>query len=190
LKKNVEKKGKTVYILLTNTGTLFTRTIKLYTRAEYNHVSIAFDSNLNSLYSFGRLNPYIPMIGGFVRENIKKGTFGRFKNTTFTLYSFTVDEDTFNNMFKIVREFEDKRTLYKYNIIGLLAVILNIPLERENAFFCSQFVAFVLQKSGMDIFGKPASLVTPVDFLESNNLNFISRGKLSEYEPCIEYAEA
>jgi hypothetical protein len=106
------------------------------------------------------------------------------------LYSFTVDEDKFNNMLGIVKEFESRKNIYKYNIIGLLAVIFNIPLERENAYFCSQFVAFVLQKSGMDIFDKPPSLVTPVDFLESHNLNFISRGKLSEYEPDIVYAEA
>ncbi|MDU5946686.1 MAG: hypothetical protein E6Z15_06375, partial [Paenibacillus macerans] len=43
---------RSVYILLTNTGTLFTRVIKGYTGAPYNHASISFDRELSELYSF------------------------------------------------------------------------------------------------------------------------------------------
>ena len=183
MKLKNEYKKKKVYILLTDTGTLFTRTIKLYTKARYNHVSISFDRDLNSLYSFGRLNPYNPVNGGFVQENIRKGTFARFRNTTFSLYEFDIDEETFFKMKKMINEFETNRELYKYNLLGLIAVILNIPFEREKAFFCSQFVAFLFQKSGADIFGKPCSLVTPVDFLNHREMKLVSRGKLSEYKP-------
>ena len=45
---------KKVYILLTDTGTLFTKSIKTYTKAPYNHASISFDVGLEELYSFGR----------------------------------------------------------------------------------------------------------------------------------------
>ena len=47
----IEKK---IYILLTDTGTLFTNLIKLYTKKPYNHASISFDSKLSEVYSFGR----------------------------------------------------------------------------------------------------------------------------------------
>ncbi len=56
--------------MLTFTGTILSRVVKLYTKKEYSHVSIALDENLEEMYSFGRLNPYIAFIGGFVREGI------------------------------------------------------------------------------------------------------------------------
>ena len=54
---------KKVYILLTHTGTILSKAIKLYTSHEYTHVSIALDEKLDRLYSFGRINPYNPFIG-------------------------------------------------------------------------------------------------------------------------------
>lgn len=43
-----------IYVLLTNTGTLFSKTIRWYTKNMLNHASIAFDRDLNEVYSFGR----------------------------------------------------------------------------------------------------------------------------------------
>lgn len=51
---------QSVFILLTNTGTLFTKVIQGYTRAPYNHASISFNRELSELYSFGRKNPNNP----------------------------------------------------------------------------------------------------------------------------------
>ncbi|GJM70960.1 hypothetical protein HMSSN036_31760 [Paenibacillus macerans] len=81
---------RSVYILLTNTGTLFTRVIKGYTGAPYNHASISFDRELSELYSFGRKNPNNPLNGGFVKEDIKTGTFSKYPNTTCVLYELRV----------------------------------------------------------------------------------------------------
>ena len=71
---------KEIYIVLTHTGTTLSGVVKFYTRKKYTHVSIGLDSELNELYSFGRLNPYNPFKGGFVREDLNNGTFARFKN--------------------------------------------------------------------------------------------------------------
>ncbi|USK36883.1 hypothetical protein LIS77_13090 [Cytobacillus firmus] len=57
-----------IYILLTDTGTLFTRLIKLYTKKPYNHASISIDPELKEVYSFGRKTAKNPFIGGFVKE--------------------------------------------------------------------------------------------------------------------------
>lgn len=51
-----------IYVLLTNTGTLFSKTIRWYTKNMLNHASIAFDSDLNEVYSFGRKNPSNPFL--------------------------------------------------------------------------------------------------------------------------------
>lgn len=44
--------SKTIYIVLSQTGTVLSRVLRLFTRAEYNHVSIALDENLDYMYSF------------------------------------------------------------------------------------------------------------------------------------------
>ena len=83
---------KKIYIVLTYTGTILSKIIKGYTRAEYCHVSLALDENLEEMYSFGRIHPYNPFIGGFVHEGINIGTFKRFKNTKALIYSLEIDE--------------------------------------------------------------------------------------------------
>lgn len=46
--------NRDIYIVLTGTGTAFSGIIKWFTKAELNHASIAFDSELREVYSFGR----------------------------------------------------------------------------------------------------------------------------------------
>lgn len=53
-------KQKKIYILLTRTKTVVSRTIHLATGDSFTHVSAAFDGALESLCSFGRLKPFLP----------------------------------------------------------------------------------------------------------------------------------
>lgn len=167
-----------VYVLLTDTGTLFTKTIKLYTRKQYNHASISFDENLQEVYSFGRKRPRNPFIGGFVRENIKEGLF---KNATCAVYCVTINETEYNSMQGYIKQIEADKEKYRYNFIGLFAVILNKQLKREHAFFCSQFVASVLKQSGSVDFSIPLSLVTPHDLQLVEESELIYQGMLKDY---------
>lgn len=176
-----EGKNRRIYILLTDTGTIFTRIIRLYTKAPYNHVCIGFDESLEHLYSFGRKKPRNPFIGGFVKENINNGVYAVFKDTNCALYYFDVDECTFKRIKENIGIFEAQREKYKYNLIGLLGVICGKPVNRKYAYFCSQFVATVLSKSGIDFFGKHPSLVIPYDFARIKHLNLMYRGKLRDY---------
>lgn len=88
-----EVKMKKIYLVLAHTGTTLATIIKYYTKDEFSHVSIALDDELEEMYSFGRLNPYNPFWGGFVHENIYKGTFKRFKNTKTEVYSLLVTDE-------------------------------------------------------------------------------------------------
>lgn len=176
-------KKKNVYLLFTDTGSVLNNLIKRYTKAPYNHTSIAFDIELKELYSFGRLNPANPLLAGFVKEDIHSGTFARFAETNFSLYSFEVDEHTYNRMVAVIRDFERQKEKYRYNFIGLFGVMANRPIERQYAYFCSQFVATVFQRSGIEIFDKPPSLVRPDDFIKSGQLKYMYHGKLRDYNP-------
>ena len=70
-----ESKKQRLFILLTFTGTVPGKLIKAYTKEPYSHVSIAFDKNLNDLYSFARRGLYNPFNSGFIKENIRTGIY-------------------------------------------------------------------------------------------------------------------
>lgn len=70
---------------------------------------------------------------------------------------------------------------YKYHLLGLVGVLLNIRIDRENAYFCSQFVASVLEETTVHPVAKPSCFVTPEDFALSLNAHKIFSGKLSYY---------
>lgn len=170
--------GKTVYLLFTDTGSLLTKMIKLYTKQPLNHVSISFDRDLNEVYSFGRKRQWNPLIGGFVREDVRKGIF---KGVDCAIYSCEVTEEEFNRMQEMVACLNKYKDYYRYNFIGLFAVALNIQLKRKNAYFCSQFVADVLQLMRQNPITKPSNLVRPQDIMEIPSLTLIYKGKLSTY---------
>ncbi|WP_188455947.1 hypothetical protein [Virgibacillus oceani] len=167
-----------VYILLTDTGTIFTRMIKFYTKKPYNHASISFDSKLDEVYSFGRKNVNNPFIGGFVIENIKESIF---KEATCAVFCCPITGLQKRKMGQFIQKIKQNEHLYHYNFLGLFAVILNKQLRRENAFFCSQFVASVLKESDTINFSKPLSLITPHDLQESPGFQLVYKGKLRNY---------
>ncbi|KGE20133.1 hypothetical protein [Paenibacillus wynnii] len=172
---------RSVFILLTNTGTLFTKIIQGYTKAPYNHASISFDRELSELYSFGRKQPNNPLNGGFVKEDIKTGTYSKYPNTTCVIYELQVSDREVEKMKRVLQIFVRSHQKYLYNILGVIGIALKEPVEFSNSYFCSQFVAEILDRSGIKLWKKLPALVTPDDFRQNERLYLIYEGKLSEY---------
>ncbi|MFD2043252.1 hypothetical protein ACFSTA_02515 [Ornithinibacillus salinisoli] len=165
-----------VYLILTDTGTLFTKMIKLFTNKPYNHASISFDPNLCDVYSFGRKEPTNPFIGGFVKEDIRSHLFQR---AECAVYSCSISDDQYYRMYKYIKSMEEQRDLYHYNFLGLFGVLLNKPIKRSNAFFCSEFVASVMEQGDITEVNKPTSLITPHDLTENEAFELLYQGKLA-----------
>ena len=172
---------KKIYIILTYTGTILSKIVKIYTRREYSHVSISLNEDLTKMYSFGRLNPYNPFSGGFVHEEIDKGTFKRFKKTKTKIYSLEISEEKYEKLESIIEQMKAKKNLYKFNVIGLLGILLNVKIKREKYFYCAEFVKYVLEQS--QVLELP-DLVKPEDFEKVSGISEIYRGVLREY--CID----
>ena len=168
-----------IYIVLTHTGTIVSRLIKMFTGNKYSHVSIALDENMDEMYSFGRLNPYNPFLGGFVREGIHIGTFKRFKNTRSCVYSLEVEEYQYRKIKKIIQRFAYHRKAYKFNVIGLFAVGLHIKIKPENSFYCAEFVKYVLEKS--KVTSDLPKVIRPENFKYIPKLQQEYKGKLRDY---------
>ena len=137
-----------VYIILTDTGTLFTKMIRQFTNYPLNHASISFTKELDTTYSFGRKSANNPFIGGFVKEDLNGKLF---KKAKCAIYKCSVSELEYKQMLNGVRQIEDDKQAYKYNFIGLFGVLLNRKINRNKAFFCSEFVATILKIGGIAI---------------------------------------
>lgn len=172
---------KEIYIVLTYTGTLLSKVIKAFTGNEFAHVSIALDVELKNMYSFGRLNPYNPFIGGFVHEYIDDGTFKRFKNTVSKVYAIQIEDEKYENLKKIISKIQDNKKDYTFNILGLFAAGIHIRLKYDKSFYCAEFVKYVLDKSKINT--NLPDTIKPEDFkkLEYANAKVIYTGLLREY---------
>lgn len=137
---------KRIYIILTYSGTVLSRIVKAYTGAEYSHVSIGLDENLTKMYSFGRLNPYNPFIGGFVHEGINIGTFKRFKNTQTAVYSIMISDEQYNRLNQIIHKVEATSQEYKFNFVGLVAVALHMKIQRRRGFLLCRICEVCYEK--------------------------------------------
>ncbi len=171
-----------VYILLTNTGTLFTKSIQSYTKAPYNHASISFNRELTEMYSFGRKNPNNPLNGGFVKEDIWTGTYSKYPDTTCVIYELQVTPRQIERMKRVLQFFIKNEKKYMYNLLGILGITLHEPIEFSNSYFCSQFVAEVLNRSGIPLWDKLPALITPDDFRQHEQLRLLYEGRLFDYE--------
>jgi len=179
-----------VYIVLTDTGTLFTRMIKRVTGAPYNHASIALDPQFSGLYSFGRKSLRMFWKAGFVREQMNAGIFAALKDTTCIVYELMVDEETYERIEREIQRFEQEAPKYKYNLIGFLNFLIRRPLPRKSAFFCSEFVATVLERAGVSLLRRPPGLTAPHDFMAVRALRPIYEGPLSAYRPPLPHSRA
>lgn len=168
-----------IYILLTRSQTMLSKTIHLFTGDEYTHVSIAFDGELESLCSFARRYARLPLPAGLVTEALDGGYFERHPDMPCALYSLTVPETVYSEIRSRARQMLAQREEYRYSIRGLAMCRLGIPQDRPQHYFCSQFVAELLEASGAVWLPKPPSLMRPQDFGALSELRLVYRGELA-----------
>ena len=169
-----------IYIVTSQTGTRFSRFLHLFNRTPYNHASIALDGELRELYSFGRQCLWMPIASGFVRETPGRGIYRRYQDTQCAVYRVPVTGEQYLRLQGSIRRFEEEEWTYRYNFIGLLAIMAGIPFHRRHHFVCSQFVAYVLWESGIWSLEKDISLARPQDFVQIAGAQLVYQGRLNE----------
>ena len=172
---------RSIYIVLSQTNTLPSRLIRFYTREPYAHASLAMDEELNEMYSFARKGIYNPLNSGFVQEDIDGGVFGRCKSARCCVFELKVTSEQYQLIRDELAVFKRNQDLYSYNFLGILGVIFHIPIRTEFTYFCSQFVATILERSHVEILDRNCALVRPVDFRLNPHLTRIYTGPLADY---------
>ena len=178
--KDLSPETRKVYIILSQTGTVLSRILKLCTRAPYNHSSIALTEDLDVMYSFGRVNPYNPFLGGFVQESVSFGTFKRFRNTRAMVIEAEVTSEAYAGLCTHIRSMLNTRTEYHYNYLGLILAAIHIHHARRNSYYCSEFVKAMAVRAGVAGAETIPAIVKPMQLLRVPHRT-VFVGKLRDY---------
>ena len=169
-----------IYIVMAQTGTRPARFFRFITKKPFNHVSLSGDVTLSEMYSFCRTYRRFPLPATFNKEIVGEGTLGCFGSIPCEIYRINVTAEQKNEYNRIIRHFADHRNIYSYNILGLLAVYLDIEWNRKKNFLCSQFVAYTMDKIGIQL-DKPFCLYKPDDFRKFPGAVLIYSGELNDF---------
>ena len=171
---------KTLYIFLTRSGTLLSNLVYHITGAKYTHVSLAFDEDLNTLYSSTRKNGYTMFPAGPSKEYLNKGVFRLRDNAPCALYALEVSDEAYARARRRAEHMMAQGELYRFNTLGLILCALHIRWQRRRHYFCSQFVSEVLEKSGALALPKDSTLMHPNDYTQLPQLKCLYKGRLAD----------
>lgn len=87
------------------------------------------------------------------------------------LYELQVPIPVYETIAQRIAQMQHSADAYHYNCLGVLLCKLDFAFQRQYHYFCSQFVADLLQQSGAIEFEKAASLIQPGDFLRLPQLS-------------------
>ena len=180
-RKGGKEMSQTIYVVISQTGTILSRILKVITGAKYNHASLSLVPDLETMYSFGRLHPYNPVHGGFVEESPHRGTFKRFRNTKVTVLSIAVTDEQYRALKEKLESMLENKDRYHYNYVGLFLAGVKIPYHQRRCYYCSEFVKEMLVRHGIRGADQLASIVEPMHFLQLPDANYVYCGKLCDF---------
>ncbi len=134
-----------ITLLLTRHHDPFSNYICWASRSEYSHASLSIDPEENEFYSFNRK--------GFVVEYPKD----RKRKCESMSIRISVSEEVYGRLQKEIEHFLEKRKSYHYALLGAFCCSIHIPVKFKNGYFCSQFVAEILERAGVAALKKKKS---------------------------------
>ena len=174
--------AKKLYIVISQTGSIVSKFIRIVTRDRYNHVSISLDKDLTNMYSFGRVHTYNPFIGGFVKESVESGTFKRFvKNTVAVIMELDIPAELHSEIAKDLAHMYRHRSEYHYNYKGLFLAMFGKARHKIHTFYCSEFLQSFLEKHGIIEPDPDTKVIKPMDFLSLPGGKVLFEGRLRDF---------
>lgn len=158
---------KPIFIILTEGATAFSSAIKMWTNSIYSHASIAFDSSLKEMYSYGINNSPNGIRGGFIKEDVKNTPKGK----RIGVYTFFVSENVLNKVKEMIASLQENIHKTSYSYTGIAGLMFHIPENSNWNMFCSQFVDRMMKLVGINITNKKSGLVTPEDLKKGSKKN-------------------
>jgi hypothetical protein len=145
-----------IYIIISNTGSPASELLSVFTNKQYNHASLSFDRDLETIISYnGGERVYPP---GLNQEMIQY--FNKKKDSSIIVYKLQITEKNKRIMIDKIKEINQKGSAY--NLLGIIFKYSHKP----NIMFCSQFVYKMLKNVGINYFEKRDEKIKPTDLIE------------------------
>lgn len=164
-----------VYIVLMNGKSPLSSIILKATGDYFSHACIAFNDDLDPLYSFGAKSKTIQNGGmGFcISKPTDLSVFN--KQAYYAVYVTYVTDEAYAKMKERLSYFTTNANKMIYDYVGLLNVWMHQSSDnRIRAYFCSRFVMDVIG-AGIKL-DKLPSLYRPQDIANMNNISLVNRG--------------
>ncbi len=172
-----------VYIILSHSASTMSNLIKKVTGDIYSHAALCLDPKFKTFYSFGtkEKDPNIkklidPPHGGFVTEHPDNSFYANRPNMPYAIYCVFINSKALRLLKAKLQWFIDNQNKLKYHFEGLVKIWMNRPSENNTKFFCSGFVADVLQAGGVAT-EKSYSLYRPQQLSELPMSYLVGQGK-------------
>lgn len=162
-----------IFITLMHSGTSLANAIKKFTKDEFSHACISLNSDLSPLYSFGRKKVDLLSGTGFCTVSPDHPFFKKFKSV-YSVYVMYMNKDEYDKLKLRLDYFIKNKDNFKYDIFALLLNAMNIPSEFSKKYFCSKFVADIIN-SGRKL-DKYPSLYRPNDFAYRSDITLVNKG--------------
>lgn len=170
---NLQYREKYISVLLTKYSDLTSIMLKIATRGRYTHVSLGITDD--EYFSF--------VMRGFHVERPSRISKKMNKDVPCALYRLQVSDQVYEQLSWRLHQFSDCGQFYKYSRMGLIFCLLHIPYFPRKNYFCSRFVAEILQDCEALKLKKPSSLYLPDDFTKERLLKLCFEGTLRDLVP-------
>lgn len=139
-----------IYVVFSSTPNRIGRMIRRVTKEEYNHASIALDSDLTRMYSFARRYYRTPLYGGFVRES-RSRYHQEGQASIIRICKIPVTEEQYKNLEQLLGEMEENHMQYLYNHLSALFAVFHKRIRAKDAYTCIEFCIRILHSVGVDV---------------------------------------
>lgn len=135
--------NKMIYVVFSATPLKMGSVIRAVTREKYNHVSISFDPQLKTLYSYARYYKKAPFYGGLVRE-----TSARYKNNgniaDILVCAIPISPEQCRCVKKRLRQMLERSRQCRYNILSASLALFSRRVLVPNCYTCIEFVTHII----------------------------------------------
>lgn len=134
----------------------------------YTHIALSFDDI--TFYSFTN--------HGFTLESKRKYIPKKW-NDCYCYYYIDVHDENYNQLIDFIHTFEQRKNSFQYSYLTIIGAFFNLSIQEKNKFTCSQFVADLLQKSGVHHFKRKSCQYLPYQIV--NEIKNMSRKEEYRY---------
>ncbi len=135
---------KYIYIIFSHTHTKIGALIRFITRNPYNHVSVALEDDLKTMYSFTRYHKNAPLVAGFSEESPLRYFTGEDEITKVKICRIPVCCEKHKLISEYLKTIQSNSEQYLYNLFSAALYPAGRKLQIRNAYTCIEFAIHLL----------------------------------------------